>query len=225
MKLPRIIVLRHGESEEDVDKTVYRHKADLDVDLSPAGVLQVLDLRPRLLEKMKGTAVLFYLSPGVRLKRTHDLLVEGFPSHIKARFHTEPRIIKQYWGDVTVENRREIEIERYRAGVLVYRFPNGESGPELIARFGDFVRTLRQSFVEDECPDTVIIITHGFEMRVFLMALLGFDESTFEGLANPRNCEMAVLSGQSDGTYRLEEPLRIYEPHSNLLHVERKKNE
>ena len=130
-------------------------------------------------------------------------------------------MMKQSWGDVTVENRREIEIARYKEGVLVYRFPNGESGPQLVERFNSFVTSLRNSFQDEDFPENVVILTHGFEMRVFLMIWFGWSISYFERLANPRNCETATLSLQVDGSYVLEDTLRMYDPASNPQHIAR----
>jgi broad specificity phosphatase PhoE len=122
---------------------------------------------------------------------------------------------------VTVENRREIEIARYKEGVLVYRFPNGESGQQLVARFKLFVENLRNNFQREDFPENIVILTHGFEMRVFLMVWFGWSTSYFESLANPRNCEMVTLSLQTDGSYKLEDTLRVYDPTKNPNHIAR----
>jgi len=123
---------------------------------------------------------------------------------------------------MTIENRREIEIARYKEGVLVYRFPNGESGPQLVERFRMFIENLRNEFQKDTFPENVVILTHGFEMRVFLMVWFGWSVSYFERLANPRNCEIITLSLQSSGSYILEDLPRMYDPASNPQHVARK---
>ena len=145
-----------------------------------------------------------------------------FPKTIKHSFTVETLILKQFWGDVTVENRRGIEIARYKEGVLVYRFPNGESGPQLVNRFKLFIENLRNDFQKEDFPENIVILTHGFEMRVFLMVWFGWSVSYFESLANPRNCEMVTLSLQTSGSYILEDILRRYDPASNPQHIARK---
>jgi broad specificity phosphatase PhoE len=215
----KIIVMRHAESREDVDKTVYAHTSDLDIALSPNGEKQSVNMSSKIASRIDGKKVHFYISPGLRLRQTYDLMVSHFPKSLSSTFTVEPLILKQFWGDVTVENRREIEIARYKEGVLVYRFPNGESGPQLVARFKLFVEKLRELFRQEDFPENIVILTHGFEMRVFLMVWFGWSHSYFESLANPRNCEMVTLSLQIDGSYKLEETLRIYDPASNPNHV------
>ena len=218
----RIIVIRHAESKEDVDKTVYAHTFDLDIALSPNGEKQSINVSSALAGRIDGKHVHFYISPGLRLRQTYDLMTAHFPKSLSSTFTVEPLILKQFWGDVTVENRREIEIARYKEGVLIYRFPNGESGPQLVARFKLFVESLRTDFQREDFPENIVILTHGFEMRVFLMVWFCWSTSYFESLANPRNCEMVTLSLQANGSYKLEGVLRVYDPASNPNHIARK---
>lgn len=218
----RIIVMRHAESQEDVDKTVYAHKADLDIALSPRGEKQSIDVGRGLSTVFEKECVHFYLSPGLRLRQTYDLMTSCFPEDLRYSFSVETLILKQYWGDVTVENRREIEIARYKMGVLVYRFPNGESGQELLKRFRIFVSNLRSEFRRTDFPKNIVILTHGFEMRIFLMVWFGWSVEYFESLANPKNCEMVILHLKPDGSYSMDREMRIYDPANNPSHVSKK---
>lgn len=218
----KIIVMRHAESQEDVGKTVYAHTADLNVALSPNGEKQSVNVSAKLAGLLTGKTVHFYISPGLRLRQSYDLMTAHFPKTIEHSFTVETLILKQFWGDVTIENRRQIEIARYKEGVLVYRFPNGESGHQLVDRFKLFAENLRRNFQQEDFPENIVILTHGFEMRVFLMVWFGWSVSYFDGLANPRNCEMVTLALQTNGSYILEDTLRAYDPASNPQHIARK---
>jgi broad specificity phosphatase PhoE len=222
MSPQKIIVMRHAESQEDVDKTVYAHTADLDIALSPRGEKQSVDISHSLSNILGKGRVHFYISPGLRLRQTYSLVSSHFPENVHHSFSVETLILKQYWGDVTVENRREIEIARYREGVLVYRFPNGESGLQLADRFRLFANTLRSEFTKSDFPENIVILTHGFEMRVFLMIWFGWSAEYFESLANPKNCEMVTLRLKPDGSYSMDREMRVYDPASNPKHVARK---
>lgn len=213
--------MRHAESQEDVDKTVYATTADLDIDLSQRGEKQARNVSSTLSNTIGKGGVHFYISPGKRLRRTYDLMTVQFPAEIKSTFTVETLILKQFWGDVTVENRREIETARYKEGVLVYRFPNGESGSQLVERFRLFTTNLRKEFERKDFPESIVILTHGFEMRVFLMVWFGWSNEYFESLANPKNCEMVTLHLKPDGSYQMERELRFYNPASNPNHVAR----
>lgn len=222
MNPQKIIVMRHAESQEDVDKTVYAHTADLDVALSPRGEKQSVDISHAMSNILGEGRVHFYISPGLRLRQTYDLMASHFSEDIRHSFSVETLILKQYWGDVTVKNRREIEIARYKEGVLVYRFPNGESGPQLVDRFKLFANNLHIEFARKDFPENIVILTHGFEMRVFLMVWFGWSVEYFESLANPRNCEMVILRLKPDGSYFMDREMRVYDPASNPNHVARK---
>jgi broad specificity phosphatase PhoE len=224
MNPQKIIVMRHAESQEDVDKTVYAHTADLDVALSPRGEKQCVDVSHTLSSVLGKRRVHFYISPGSRLRQTYDLMTSHFPKDLHHSFSVETLLLKQYWGDVTVENRREIEIERYREGVLVYRFPNGESGIQLVDRFRLFANNLRGEFAKKDFPENIVILTHGFEMRVFLMIWFGWSGEYFERVANPKNCEMVTLHLKSNGSYSMDREMRAYDPANNPNHVARSQN-
>ena len=115
----KIVVMRHAESTEDVDKTVYAHTADLDISLSPRGEKQAVNVSRKLVGILGHGKTHFYTSPGLRLKQTYQLITSRFPDSLRHSSSVEILLLKQFWGDVTVENRREIEIARYREGVLV----------------------------------------------------------------------------------------------------------
>lgn len=222
MSPKKIVVMRHAESQEDVDKTIYAHTADLDVALSPKGEKQSVDISHTLSNILGKGRVHFYISPGLRLRQTYNLITSRFAEDVRHSFSVETLMLKQYWGDVTVENRREIEIARYKEGVLVYRFPNGESGPQLAERFRLFVDTLREEFSRKDFPENIVILTHGFELRVFLMVWFGWSVEYFESLANPKNCEMVTLHLKPDGSYSMDREMRIYDPANNPEHVSQK---
>ena len=103
----KIIVMRHAESQEDIDKTVYAHTADLDITLSKNGEAQATNVSAKFLGLLSGGTVHFYMSPGLRLRQTYELMTTHFPKAITHSFTVETLILKQFWGDVTVENRRE----------------------------------------------------------------------------------------------------------------------
>ncbi|MBU2483264.1 MAG: histidine phosphatase family protein, partial [Proteobacteria bacterium] len=119
----------------------------------------------------------------------------------------EPLIRKQDWGCITLENRDQIERERYEAGVLRYTFRGGESGPEFVARFTLFAKQVKDELNRSSYPEHVAVITHGFGVRTLLMVLLGWSEEYFESLAHPDNCGYKRLEIRQDGSLVLLDPM------------------
>lgn len=204
---PRIIICRHAESLEDVDNTVYDVLNDLEIPLTERGKEQAQRFGALLAQLLNGdTKVRFYTSPGVRNVQTLKIVLPQLSDHINVSVEVDPLIVKQDWGHITAGNRPDIEVERYKMGVLRYTFPTGESAEHLIGRLSEFKEKISKA--QRETGQDIVIFSHGFEFRVLLMLILGWDEETFESFSNLNNCEYRILTMEADGTYILNKPLR-----------------
>ena len=205
----RLLVMRHAESLEDIDKTAYERIADEDMPLSEHGREQAEIFGSRFVSSFGPCAFLrIVLSPSKRVLETAEILVSRLPASIKWSLATDHLIAKQNWGNVTIHNRSEIERERYRVGVLRYQFPGGESGNEMLFRFDLFVKRLSLAMSDLSAEETVLVISHGFEMRVLLKSLLGWNEDFFESLAHPQHCEIKRLAFDNGSFVLLDEMTR-----------------
>ncbi|MDQ5955695.1 MAG: hypothetical protein QG621_699 [Patescibacteria group bacterium] len=204
---PRIIICRHAESLEDVDNNIYDTMRDLDIPLTEKGIQQARLFGGVLTQLLRrGRAIQFFTSPGVRNVQTLEIVVPMLPNGITVEVVEEPLIVKQDWGIITAENRPWIEADRYRTGVLRYTFPTGESAANLIARLTMFKDKLFR--LQEETGNDVVIFSHGFEFRVLLMIIFGWDEELFESFGNLDNCEYRMLTMNDGGTYELDRPLK-----------------
>ena len=70
MKPKRILIARHGESEGNVDKSVYAHTPDYTLPLTVAGRAQAQDLGRRIAEQIGHEPIHFYVSPWRRTRET-----------------------------------------------------------------------------------------------------------------------------------------------------------
>jgi len=211
--------MRHAESLEDIDNNAYERIADEDMPLSERGRKQATEFGSDFVSNF-GTCqqLKIILSPSKRVLKTAEILVSKLPPSIKWSLATDHLIVKQNWGNVTIHNRAEIEKERYRAGVLRYRFPGGENGTEMIFRFDFFAKRLQAQMAV--CTGTTLVITHGFEMRVLLKSLLGWTEEFFESLSHPKHCEIKRLTLDGEKFLLLDE-MRKHDLSSNPGFVQR----
>lgn len=209
MKPSRIFVIRHGESVGNVDRTIYATVPDWKVPLTNLGAIQSQEAGRDLRARGIGEPAV-YLSPYLRTRQTWENL------GIKSAFVREdPRIIEQSWGNLRAYEPRawaDVEIERDAYGSFYYRFLHGESGTEVYDRCEGFIGTLYRDFEKDDYPETALIVTHGFTMRVLLMRWLHWTVDYFHTLRNPRNAEIVELRLGDDDKYHLLKPLRTY-PH------------
>lgn len=203
----RIIMCRHAESLEDIDNSIYDVLNDLDIPLTEKGVQQAKDFGAVLAQLLKDRrSVRFYTSPGVRNVQTLKAVLPKLPDNLDVQIEIEPLIVKQNWGKVTAEGRPALEADRYKVGVLRYKFPTGESAASMISRLERF----RDKIFQEQAAGggDVVVLSHGFEFRVLLMLVLGWSEEFFESFGNLRNCEYRILTKEGVGTYSLNKPLR-----------------
>lgn len=207
MEYPRIIICRHAESIEDVDKNIYSVLKDLEIPLTERGMRQAHDFGAVLAQILKNSEyVRFYASPGVRNIQTLKVILPKLSDNTNIQIEIEPLIVKQDWGKITAANRPVIEAERYSIGVLRYKFPTGESAGDMIGRLTAFKEKIFA--IQKKLGHDIVILSHGFEFRVLLMIIMGWNEELFESFGNPGNCEYRILTMEDSGTYSLDRPLR-----------------
>ncbi|MEX2982183.1 histidine phosphatase family protein [Streptomyces sp. C36] len=200
----RIVLIRHGESEGNVDDTVYEREPDHALSLTEAGRKQAEEAGVRLRELFGDEEVSVYVSPYRRAHQTLQALALD-PRRIRVR--EEPRLREQDWGNW--QDRDDVRRQKaYRDayGHFFYRFAQGESGADVYDRVGAFLESLWRSFDDPGHPPNVLLVTHGLTMRLFCMRWLHWSVAEFESLSNPGNAETRMLVLGSDGRYHLDRP-------------------
>lgn len=191
----RIIFLRHGESEGNVDTKVYRDKPDNAVELTSLGSHQARQAGVRIKELIGDDRVHMFVSPFQRTLQTArnvELALKGQVQQIEK----DPRIREQEFGNLQGDDFSKYREEQKVVGRYFYRFPTGESGSDVYVRVKDWwdnsvlQLNLRPKYKQ---VDTVVVVTHGLTMRFILMQLFMWSPNTFHTVFNAGNCEMYVL--------------------------------
>ncbi|HET8988375.1 MAG TPA: phosphoglycerate mutase family protein, partial [Humibacillus sp.] len=92
----RIILVRHGESEGNVDETVYERVPDHRLSLTETGLLQAQQTGEVLRTLLDGGSVEAYVSPYLRTRQTLTAL--GLPV-AERDVRVEPRLREQDWAN------------------------------------------------------------------------------------------------------------------------------
>jgi broad specificity phosphatase PhoE len=205
----RILFVRHGESEGNVDETLFEKKPDHLMELTPRGVEQARAAGGRVREIVAGGAVRAYVSPYLRTRQTLRSL--GIADLVD-RVSEEPRLREQEWGNLW--DRTSIHAQkavRNEFGHFFYRFMHGESGADVYDRVSSFLETLHRDFERPSFPSNVLVVTHGMTLRLFLMRWFHWSVEYFESLDNPGFCEVKVLT-RSPAGWTLDAPLAQWKP-------------
>lgn len=213
MKPRRIILLRHGQSEGNVNRQIYEEKPDYSVHLTEVGRRQAHEVG-KVLKKLIGDeeGVKFYTSPFWRARETTAEVKKWFEYNQLHPVYEDPRLREQEWGHKSGQSYSMIhEKERDAYGHFYWRFPDGESCADVFDRISDFLGTLFREFEKENFPENVIIVNHGMSMRLFLMRWFHLTVEEFESIRNPKNCEFFLLERNNKGKYELKTPYKTYE--------------
>lgn len=221
MKPKRIFLVRHGESEGNIDKNLYATKPDYAYELTEKGRNQALEAGETIAQIIKAQGAHFYCSPYWRTRQTYLGIIEAINKSMARsqfnaciplfhNFYEDPRLREQEWGTSFDKRNDNLENERDSFGHFYYRIPNGESCADVYDRISDFLNTLWREFEKPAYPENAIIVTHGMTMRLFLMRWFHMTVEEFELLANPKNCGIFQLDLQDGGKYKLMTDARRY---------------
>ncbi|KAG6634030.1 hypothetical protein CIPAW_12G090500 [Carya illinoinensis] len=185
----RIILVRHGQSEGNVDESVYTRVADPKIALTEKGRAEAEECGEMIKElieqdKVDSWKVYFYVSPYRRTLETLKNLARPFERSRIAGLREEPRLREQDFG-FRETLRSDIDVGRFQ--------PPGQRNPNM----------------------NLVIVSHGLTLRVFLMRWYKWTVEQFEGLNNFRNGKALVMEKGYGGRYSLlvhhtEEELREF---------------
>ncbi|XP_077248186.1 phosphoglycerate mutase-like protein AT74 isoform X2 [Tasmannia lanceolata] len=173
----RIILVRHGQSEGNVDESVYTMVPDPEIGLTQKGWKDSEECGRKirdLIEKdqVDDWKIYFYASPYERTLQTVRGLGKVFERDRIVAVREEPRLREQDFG-FRETLRADIDIGRFQ--------PPGQRTENM----------------------NLIIVSHGLTLRVFLMRWYKWTVEQFEGLRNFGNGGMLVMQTGSGGRYSL----------------------
>jgi broad specificity phosphatase PhoE len=187
-----IKLVRHGESDANIGKVSSIEVGDHAIPLSERGREQVREVGRRIgLPFLTGALV--YTSPYRRTRETLAGILEATGAD-PIRVYEDPRMREVEHGYDDVAAQEEL---RKVHGWFYYRFRGGESPADCYDRTSSFLESMMRQ-VERKRTDRVLIVTHGLLIRCFVMRFLHLTVEEFDGLANPKNCDVVTLASKSE---------------------------
>jgi broad specificity phosphatase PhoE len=209
MKPQRIILIRHGESEGNLDRNTYAIKQDFKLLLTNTGIAQANEAGQKLKQLVQDEAVQFYISPLWRTRMTFEHVARHLQRH-QFKWKEDPRLREQEWGHFRdLKANIAIDDERNKFGTFYYRIKDGESCADVYDRISDFMHTMYRDFEKPHFPRNVVLVTHGMTLRIFLMRWFRWTVEEFETLRNPKNGEIVIMEHhQASDKYELTSELK-----------------
>lgn len=211
MKPKRIILIRHGESQANIDRYLFGKVPDYTIELTEKGKVQANEAGEKLKKLVGQESLYFYVSPFWRTRSTFEELVKALPRE-QFRYSEEPRLREQEWGYLRCkEDFDKICRERQEYGIFYYRIPGGEAATDVYDRMNDLLGSLHRDFTRENFPENCVLVTHGLTIRLFIMRWYHLTVEEFERMCAPENCALVVMEKQPQGGYRLLTPLKMLE--------------
>jgi broad specificity phosphatase PhoE len=214
----RIFLVRHGESQGNVDPTVHAVMADHAIPLSARGHDQAREAGRRLDahlreihgEPGKAPRMRLWVSPYQRTRETADALRETAGAWLgDVREHV--LLCEQQFGlfdgipDDELAAQFPVEWAHYEKlirfeGRFWARMPLGESRFDVCQRvhqaFGTFHRDAQMHGIRD-----LVVICHGVTLRAFVMMWCHLSPQWFEDEPNPANAALRLIEDGGDRGY------------------------
>ncbi|KEG08610.1 glycerolphosphate mutase [Trypanosoma grayi] len=215
----RVLLVRHGESEANVDRTLYGKIPDWRIPLTERGHAQALDCGRRICNIIKKEKLYIYYSPYLRARQTLEGIRKNIDLFQIKGEREDERLREQEMGNFQPEDMMDaMWNERSDFGRSYYRFPGGESSADVGDRVSTFFDSLFREWLElssmsarspddgggpltlpDEEDHNVVIVSHGLLIRLFIGRWFRVPMEIFETMRNPPNCSIVVLERCDSG--------------------------
>lgn len=204
-----IYLVRHGQSEANVDKRIHHIKPDHAIDLTGKGLLQAREagrvIAKDLVEGSQWYArgrMRIWVSPYARTRQTASEILHELGAVVKPEpdVHEHINLCEQQFGlfdgieDEDLAAKFPVEHAHYALaekfeGKFWARMPMGESRFDVAVRvhqsFGTFLRDEEKHGIKN-----IVVVCHGVTMRAFIMQWLHKPYEWFEAEPNPGNCSV-----------------------------------
>lgn len=170
-----INIIRHGESEANIDKTIYTKKKDQDIEMTEKGFTQAKSIGVELNKLLEYQRADFFISPYKRTKDTFNVIQKEARDY--SIFVTENPLLREqehpvYMSEEEMNKERE---KRKEFSLFYHRYPNAESQADVYLRVQTFLNDLRMRELRKEVANNVVIVAHEVVIRMLLMIIDGIE--------------------------------------------------
>ena len=212
----RIYLVRHGQSQANLDNAVNARLPDHSVELSSKGREQALAVGAYLAQALaKAKRIRIFCSPYTRARQTSEAIENALNSaEIKFDRREAIELRELQFGlfdgiaDEDLPRLFPREYQHYEkhkrfAGEFFAPMPLGESRCDVADRVkGVFGTILRDASSDRANPVTdSIVVSHGVTIRCFRMQWMHYSWEWYEQEKNPRNCSVQLIEGRAGAGY------------------------
>lgn len=208
----RILLVRHGQSEGNVDEVAYTQKGDEGVQLTELGWRQAIGAGRFLKSQYQDEQEwpLLYFSPYTRTRETLAGVLHGLGNTIPGRpvLRGDSRLIEKSFGAVNILNHRPEDIDEHfaeqfkRVSDAAYEVdpfttpnPLGESSKDNLISVKTFIDGTLDREIRRGRQDFLFIV-HGAVIRNFLLSWAHLPPQARQDIIAPGNGDVISIEGE-----------------------------
>jgi broad specificity phosphatase PhoE len=197
-----IYIIRHGEAEHNVDRTVMTHTHDSKHSLTEIGHKQA-QITAEFMRTLVNDKSVLYSSPYLRTMQTAKAIHSLLPAQVP--FYENPLIREWELGNLYDFTNRtpEAKKEFKAAGLFYFRHPNGESLADVYLRATMFMNTVVERVKQQQKYENIIIVTHAAFIHMLLAFLKNWPVDELEKFKPIENASVIKIF-EADGEYEYE---------------------
>lgn len=219
----RIILIRHGESQANVDQSLHQTLPDHEISLSSRGQIQAEVAAEQIykfyvdkygeghtehMSRYKSHKVMLWNSPYRRTRDTAKIIKEHLPFKKSLVCREDILLCEQQFGlfdgltDEEIQNKFPEEFKiwnkcREYNGKFWARYPMGESPFDAAVRihhaFGGIHRVKKNENISDH-----IVVCHGTVVKLFIMMWFRYSPEWFNEQPTIGNCGLYLIEDKKD---------------------------
>ena len=198
-----IFIIRHGESQANVDRSCYKEQANRLVELSESGRQQAKKAGEFIKSNLNvdSNNTLLFSSSYVRAHQT----AEKIKSFLNIKIYLDDRLVELNYGLFDGLDTRE-RFELYPEEAKYYyenkalrnefysRLPMGESPMDVAIRFQSFWSDVKRNLLEgNSSMENIILVAHSKTNLIIKKTLMNYNVDWYEDEPNPENCSIMKL--------------------------------
>lgn len=193
----RILLVRHGQSEGNVKRSITQHVPDPEIHLSELGRQQSHQAGTNIKTLIKDGSSVFYCSPYVRALETLRGIGHVVGTEATSNVHVDPFLREQDFGNFDKPDVKQSHKEKKAYGKFYYRFPEGESPCDVYGRASMFLESLYRRWAT-KYTETAVIVSHELFLIMFVMRMFRYPFQDYYKFDDLKNCEIIGLERDTD---------------------------
>lgn len=200
----RILLVRHGQSQGNVDDSKYKNPGDPHLELTDTGWQQAYDAGKFLRWYYRNhpaaddQSPVIWASTFMRTRQTTQAVLKGLGWEDRP-VREDLRLVEQSYGAACWADENDHARTTQALSDVIYQtnryltpLPHGESLMDQFMRVDSFLGTLHRR-EEQNAESDALIISHGATMKNFLMRWFHIPDYQWKQLETPHNCDVIAL--------------------------------